>query len=72
MWNALKAFVRGKCIAHRSWKKKCNEEKAQLLEEEIGKLEKTLAEQYNVLIILFSQVAFQKNLPIKIRTTLNI
>ena len=47
VWDALKAFIRGKCIAYSSWKKKENKEKVQLLEKEIGKLEKHLADQYN-------------------------
>ena len=47
VWDALKAFIRGKCIAYSSWKKKDNKEKVQLLEKEIGILEKHLAEQYD-------------------------
>ena len=47
VWDALKAFIRGKCIAYSSWKKKDDKEKVQQLEKEIGKLEKQLAEQYN-------------------------
>lgn len=31
VWDALKAFIRGKCIAYSSWKKKDNKEKVQLL-----------------------------------------
>lgn len=36
-----------KCRAYSSWKKKDNKKKVPLLEKEIGKFEKNLAEQYD-------------------------
>lgn len=47
VWDALKAFVRGKFISHSSWKKKETRSKLQSLEKEIIDLEKKLAEQFD-------------------------
>lgn len=34
VWDVLKAFIRGKCIAHSSWKKKQGKEEIQQLVKE--------------------------------------
>lgn len=47
VWDALKAFVRGKFISHSSWKKKETRSKLQSLEKEIIDLEKKLAERFD-------------------------
>lgn len=46
VWDALKAFVRGKFISQSSFKKKESRNKLQLLEKEIIDLEKLLAERF--------------------------
>lgn len=46
VWDTLKAYIRGRCMAYSSWKKKESKEKVQLLEKDIIKLEKQLAQQY--------------------------
>ena len=47
VWDALKAFVRGKCIAFSSKKVKENKAKIQTLEERIGTLEKQIAGKFD-------------------------
>lgn len=47
VWDALKAFVRGKCLGYCSKKKKESGKNVQTLEENIGKLEKQLAEKFD-------------------------
>ena len=47
VWDALKAYIRGNCIAYSSWKKKKNTEKVQLLEKKITRLEKHLIDRYD-------------------------
>lgn len=47
VWDALKAFVRGKCLGYCSKKIKENKNKIKTLEEKIGIFEKQLAEKFD-------------------------
>lgn len=47
VWEASKAFVRGKIIAHSSKLKKEHKKKEEKLDEEIRNMEKDLARQYS-------------------------
>lgn len=47
VWDALKAFVRGKCLAFSSKKVKENKAKIRTLEERIGTLEKQIAGKFD-------------------------
>lgn len=47
VWDALKAFVRGKCLGYSSNKVKESKEKIQILEKRIGILDKQLAGKFD-------------------------
>lgn len=49
MWDALKAFVRGKCLAFSFKNVKENKAKIQTLEEHIGTLEKQIAGKFDAI-----------------------